>query len=61
MDTIPVLATRTAINKAIGKHYSCRMLIVFLEGVSQFVEEEEDDDGSKDRVESAPIVKLLQQ
>ena len=58
MDTIPVLATRTAINKAIGKHYSMQNVDSVLEGVSQFVEEEEDDDGSKDRVESAPIVKL---
>lgn len=58
MDTIPVLATRTAINKAIGKHYSMQNVDSVLEGVTQFVEEEDDDDGSKDRVESAPIVKL---
>ncbi|HHX57488.1 MAG TPA: Flp pilus assembly complex ATPase component TadA [Clostridiales bacterium] len=58
MDTIPVLATRTAINKAIGKHYSMQNVDSVLEGVSQFVEEDSDDDGSKDRVESAPIVKL---
>lgn len=58
MDTIPVLATRTAINKAIGKHYSMQNVDSVLEGVSQFVEEDDEDDGSKDRVESAPIVKL---
>mgnify|MGYP000911946491 CR=1 FL=1 len=59
MDTIPVLATRTAINKAIGKHYSMQNVDSVLEGVSQFVEEDDDEDeGSKDRVESAPIVKL---
>lgn len=59
MDTVPVLATRTAINKAIGKHYSMQNVDSVLEGVTQFNEDEEfDDDGSKDRVESAPIVKL---
>lgn len=59
MDTVPVLATRTAINKAIGRHYSMQNVDSVLEGVTQFADEDADeDDGSKDRVESAPIVKL---
>ncbi|MDE5754947.1 MAG: Flp pilus assembly complex ATPase component TadA [Oscillospiraceae bacterium] len=57
MDTIPVLATRSAINKAIGNMYSMENVDDVLASVSQFRDEEEDD-GSKDRVESAPIVKL---
>ncbi|MBE6854676.1 MAG: type II secretion system protein GspE [Ruminococcus sp.] len=58
MDTVPVLATRSAIKKMIGKHYSMQNVDSVLEGVSQFGDMEDDDDGSKDRVESAPIVKL---
>lgn len=61
MDTVPVLATRSAINKAIGKCYSMQNVDSVLEGVSQYndlgeMSQEEAD--SKDRVESAPIVKL---
>ncbi len=59
MDTVPVLATKSAINKAIGKCYSMQNVDSVLEGVQQFNEMgEEEDDGSRDRVESAPIVKL---
>lgn len=59
MDTVPVLATRSAINKAIGKCYSMQNVDSVLEGVQQFSEGEEvEDDGSKDRIENAPIVKL---
>ena len=59
MDTVPVLATRSAINKQIGKCYSMQNVDSVLEGVQQFNDlGEEEDDGSKDRVESAPIVKL---
>lgn len=59
MDTVPVLATRSAINKAIGKCYSMQNVDSVLEGVQQFSEgEETEDDGSKDRIENAPIVKL---
>ncbi len=59
MDTVPVLATKSAINKAIGKCYSMQNVDSVLEGVQQFNEMGEDeDDGSRDRVESAPIVKL---
>ena len=43
----------------IGKHYSMQNVDSVLEGVSALNPvEDEDDDGSKDRVDSAPIVKL---
>ncbi len=61
MDTVPVLATKSAINKAIGKCYSMQNVDSVLEGVQQFNDLGEmntDDAESKDRVESAPIVKL---
>ena len=60
MDTDPVFATRTAINKAIGKFYSMQNVDSVLEGVQAFsdMNNAEDDEESKDRVESAPIVKL---
>ena len=59
MDTVPVLATKSAINKAIGKCYSMQNVDSVLEGVQQFGDSaDEEDDGSRDRVESAPIVKL---
>ncbi|MBR4101873.1 MAG: Flp pilus assembly complex ATPase component TadA [Oscillospiraceae bacterium] len=58
MDTIPVLATRTAINKAIGQMYSMENVDSVLESVSQYGSLETDDEESRDRVESAPIVKL---
>ena len=57
-DTIPVLATRSAIKKAIGKAYQMSDL-GDIEGLGGMVVEE--DDESKDRVESAPIVKLATQ
>ncbi len=58
MDTIPVLATRSAINKAIGQHYSMENVDSVLESVQQFKTDDDGDDESRDRVESAPIVKL---
>ncbi len=58
MDTIPVLATRTAINKAIGQHYSMENVDAVLEGVQAFRDMEQEDQEAKDRVDSAPIVKL---
>lgn len=58
MDTIPVLATKAAINKAIGQHYSMENVDSVLESVQQFRDAEIEDEESKDRVESAPIVKL---
>ncbi len=58
MDTIPVLATKTAINKAIGQLYSMENVDSVLESVTQFKDIDADDEESRDRVESAPIVKL---
>ncbi len=58
MDTIPVLATKSAINKAIGKLYSMENVDSVLESVTQFKDIDNEDEESKDRVESAPIVKL---
>ena len=58
-DTIPVLATRTAIKKAIGKAYQMSDL-GDIEGLGG-PKIEEIDDESNDRVESAPIVKLATQ
>ncbi len=58
MDTIPVLATKSAINKAIGKLYSMENVDSVLESVTQFKDLDTDDEESRDRVESAPIVKL---
>ena len=58
-DTIPVLATRSAIKKAIGKAYQMSDL-GDIEGLGGQTIEEIDDE-SKDRVESAPIVKLATQ
>ena len=61
MDTVPVLATTSSINKQIGKCYSMQNVDSVLEGVTAMagdlggsIEEQE----SNDRVESAPIVKL---
>lgn len=61
MDTVPVLATKSAINKAIGKCYSMQNVDSVLEGVQQYNDlgdMSQDEAESKDRVESAPIVKL---
>lgn len=60
MDTVPVLATTTAINKAIGKNYSMQNVDSVVDSIAAMnansVDAEEEE--SKDRVESAPIVKL---
>ena len=58
-DTIPVLATRNAIRKAIGKAYQMSELGDL--GADMTQGEMIDDDESRDRVESAPIVKLATQ
>lgn len=58
MDTIPVLATRSAINKAIGDKYTMANIDSVNESLSQFGADVSDDEASKERVESAPIVKL---
>lgn len=58
MDTIPVLATRSAINKAIGDKYTMANIDSVNESLSQFGTDAAADEESKERVESAPIVKL---
>ncbi len=61
MDTVPVLATTSAINKAIGKCYSMQNVDNVLEGVNQMANDlggSIEDQEAQDRVESAPIVKL---
>lgn len=61
MDCIPVLATTTAINKAIGKNYSMQnvdSVVDSLAAMSGGDNGSMEDEESKDRVESAPIVKL---
>ncbi len=58
-DTIPVLATRMAIKKAIGKAYQMTDLGDL--GADTTQGDMLDDEESRDRVESAPIVKLATQ
>ncbi len=62
MDTVPVLATTSAINKAIGRYYSMQNVDSVLDSVNamggDLGDMSADDAESKDRVESAPIVKL---
>ncbi|MBR3759876.1 MAG: Flp pilus assembly complex ATPase component TadA [Ruminococcus sp.] len=62
MDTVPVLATTSAINKAIGKCYSMQNVDSVIDSVNamggDLGDMSADDAESKDRVESAPIVKL---
>ncbi|MGN0620596.1 MAG: GspE/PulE family protein [Porcipelethomonas sp.] len=59
MEIVPVLATRTAINKAIGKTYQKQKVEGVVESVNQQMgAEEKEDDAAKERIESAPIVKL---
>ena len=61
MDTVPVLATTSAINKAIGKCYSMQNDDNVLEGVNAMANDlggSIEDQEAQDRVESAPIVKL---
>lgn len=63
MDIVPVLATKAAISKAIGKLYSMQNIDSVLENANNLFISDEDlniteDDISGDRVDSAPIVKL---
>lgn len=63
MDVVPVLSTKSEIKKAIGKYYSMGNTDSLIDSVnSQFAEYEaamgEDDEGSQDRIDNAPIVKL---
>ena len=60
-DCIPVLATTTAINKAIGKLYSMQNVDSVVDSIAALNGGDNgnmEDEESKDRVESAPIVKL---
>ncbi len=61
MDVVPVLATKAAIVKAIGKNYSMQNTSSILNSVeNQFTDEELSamDEESADRIDNAPIVKL---
>lgn len=61
MDVVPVLATKDAITKAIGKNYSMQNTAGILDSVeNQFTDDDLNaiDAESADRVDNAPIVKL---
>lgn len=60
MDTVPVVATTTAINRAIGKCYSMQNVDSVIDSVNALAGNElsAEEEEAKDRVESAPIVKL---
>lgn len=61
MDVVPVLATKEAITKAIGKSYSMQNTGAILDSVAnQFNDDDINamDDESAERIDNAPIVKL---
>lgn len=61
MDVVPVLATKEAITKAIGKSYSMQNTGAILDSVAnQFSDDDLGamDDESAERIDNAPIVKL---
>ena len=61
MDVVPVLSTKAAIVKAIGKNYSMQNTSSILDSVeNQFTDDELNalDEESADRIDNAPIVKL---
>ncbi len=61
MDVVPVLATKEAITKAIGKSYSMQNTGAILDSVAnQFGDDDINamDDESAERIDNAPIVKL---
>lgn len=59
MDVVPVLATKKAIVKAIGKQYSMQNVGNVVESVEdQFKDLESDDNSAEERINDAPIVKL---
>ncbi|MGN0552775.1 MAG: GspE/PulE family protein [Oscillospiraceae bacterium] len=61
MDVVPVLATKEAITKAIGKSYSMQNTGAILDSVAnQFGDDDLNaiDEESADRIDNAPIVKL---
>jgi len=59
MDCKPVLATKTAINRAIGRHYSMQNVDSVMEGVDALNNKEDVDEEAQDRIENAPVVKLV--
>ncbi len=61
MDVTPILSTKTAITKAIGKLYSMQNIDSVVENVNkEFADDESanSDDMNGERIENAPIVKL---
>lgn len=61
MDVVPVLSTKAAITKAIGKNYSMQNTSSLIDSVeNQFSDDDVFgiDDESAERIDSAPIVKL---
>lgn len=59
MDVVPVLATKKAIVKAIGKQYSMQNVGNVVESVEdQFKDVADEDNGAEERINDAPIVKL---
>lgn len=58
MDSTPVLATKSSINKAIGRYYSMQNVDDVLDDVTSLMGSSSEDEEAKERVESAPIVKL---
>ncbi len=61
MDVVPVLATKAAITKAIGKNYSMQNTSSILDSIdNQFTDDDLNaiDEESADRIDNAPIVKL---
>ncbi len=61
MDVVPVLSTKAAITKAIGKNYSMQNVSNVLDSVeNQFLSEDDLglDEESAERIDNAPIVKL---
>ena len=62
MDVVPVIATKDAITKAIGKNYSMQNTDSILDSVNEQFSSEQGgaDDDAEGRIDNAPIVKLAQ-
>ncbi|MBP0965930.1 MAG: Flp pilus assembly complex ATPase component TadA [Oscillospiraceae bacterium] len=62
MDVVPVIATKDAITKAIGKNYSMQNTDSILDSVNEQFSGEQgsSDDDAEGRIDNAPIVKLAQ-
>lgn len=62
MEVVPMLATKNQILKAIDKYYSMQNVDSAIEGVNNLVSDEDlginEDGGSSERIDNAPIVKL---